>query len=173
LKVIFSHAINCVLAPPCGHLWPLVHNTVNIKPIIAHLLVHVNYWNITSGTGSYTLPVNFAQLVHPITLQKINFCRKFFAVESVYFISDTDILTPVRTRGLKGHFSHLETIFFGKKSQNQKKSYVLKWPEKNSLQDSLNTLKPIFDFKNSLFQIVSHNNARQSKAVATLWLTFV
>jgi hypothetical protein len=57
-KVIFSHAINCLLAPPCGHLSLLVHNTVWRKPIIAHLMVHVNSRNITLGTGSYTLPVD-------------------------------------------------------------------------------------------------------------------
>ena len=49
---------------------------------------------------------------HPITLQKKPALRKPFAVESTYFICDTAILTPVRTRGLKGHFSHLKTVFF-------------------------------------------------------------
>jgi hypothetical protein len=68
-KMIFSHAINCLLAALCSHLWPLVHNTVFRKPIIAHLLVHEIHWNITSSTGIYTLPVNFDQPVHPITLQ--------------------------------------------------------------------------------------------------------
>jgi hypothetical protein len=39
--------------------WPLVYNTVSRKLIFAHLLVHLNHRNITSGTGSCTLPVNF------------------------------------------------------------------------------------------------------------------
>jgi hypothetical protein len=33
-------------------------------------MVHVNHLNITSGTESFTLPVNFDQPVHPIKLQK-------------------------------------------------------------------------------------------------------
>ena len=47
--------------------------------------------------------------------------------------------------------------FFLKNFWRTKKSLVLKWPKKNSLQDSLNTLKPIFDFWNFLFQIVICN----------------
>ena len=32
-------------------------------------MIHVNHWNITSGTGSYTWPVYSDVPVHPITLQ--------------------------------------------------------------------------------------------------------
>ena len=46
-----------------------------------------------------------------------------------------------------------KSIFFWKFFIN-KKILGLKMTKKNSLQDSLNTLKPIFDFWNSLFQIV-------------------
>jgi hypothetical protein len=28
-KSDISHSINCLLAPPCGHLWPIVYNTVS------------------------------------------------------------------------------------------------------------------------------------------------
>ena len=67
---VFTQNINSPLARLCGHLWPLVHNTVSRKQIIVRLLVHSNNWNITSGTRSCTLPVNFDHLVHSITLQK-------------------------------------------------------------------------------------------------------
>jgi hypothetical protein len=88
----------------CSHPRHQVHNTPSRKPIVAHLLIHSNYLNTTSGTGSCTLPVIFYQLVNPIRLQKHSFWRQPFAFASAYKIFVTAILTIMRTRGLKGHF---------------------------------------------------------------------
>ena len=50
---------------------------------------------------------------------------------------------PVKSRKIDRKIDFFENFF-----EEQKKYYVLKWPEKNSLRDSLNTLKAIFYFWN-------------------------
>jgi hypothetical protein len=76
--------------------------------------------HLTVTQSSYTLPVYFDQPVHPITLQLKTTLEKIFAVESAYFICDTAILTPVRTRGLKDHFAPLNRFFLKKNIKTKK-----------------------------------------------------
>ena len=101
----------------CAHPWPLVYNTVSSKPMIVHLVVHSNHWNVTFGTESCTLLVNFDQMVHPITLRKISSSRKPFALESVDSVFGNAFLTLMRTRGLESYFSHLWSHFFWQKTK--------------------------------------------------------
>jgi hypothetical protein len=114
INLVSSFVINSPLAPPCGHLWPVLHNTVSRKSIIVHLMVHVNHWNITSGTGSYTLPVNFDLPVRH---------ENSTPVENSFWVSLFDFwyhfCNSHENPRTKGHFSLLNH-FFWKKSQNKK-----------------------------------------------------
>jgi hypothetical protein len=133
----------------------LVHNTFSRKPIIAHRLVHVNHWNITSGTGSYTLPVYFDQPVHPITLQLKTTLEKTLRCQvSLFYFWYRYFNSRENPRTKRSLFAALNRIL-EKNLKTKKKSLVLKWPEKNFLQDTLKTSISIFEFWNFLFQIVN------------------
>ena len=87
------------------HFWWI---TLIIPSSVVHLLVHPNHWNIISGTGSCTWPVNFDQPVHPITLLKKPYARQAFAFESADLISITVILTLMKPADYnRAHFLHL------------------------------------------------------------------
>ena len=95
------------------HFWWI---TLIIPSSVVHLLVHPNHWNIISGTGSCTWPVNFDQPVHPITLQLKTTLEKTLRCRvSLFYLWYRYLNSRENPRTKRSLFAPLK-IFFWKKS---------------------------------------------------------
>jgi hypothetical protein len=136
------------------HYWPIVANTFIRK---LTLQIHLKVFSSLSDELEIDLelwPVIWGQIfvADPQAKKLVTEKRSIFTGEKISLLAlYTTFLEPGWGLPVKSCRIDRKINFF-LIFEEQKKSYFLKWPKIISLQDS--TLKPIFYFWNSLFQIV-------------------
>jgi hypothetical protein len=138
---------------------PIVYNTLIKKSILLVLLSVLASLADELGIDLELLRVIWGQILvaDPQTKKRVTEKRLIFTGQKISLLAlhtaspDPGWGLPVKIRKIDRKINFFLKIF-----EEQKKSWILKWPEKNSLQDSLKTSKPIFYFWISLFQIVRY-----------------
>jgi hypothetical protein len=137
------------------HYWPIVANTFIKKSTLSVLSSLYDDFELDLELWRWSFKIKYwsPTLEQKMSYRKtLNFHRPKISLLALHTAS----LEPGWGRPVKSHKIDRKIDFFLNKFwKNKKKSWVLIWPGIKSLQDSLKTSIPIFDFWNSLFQIVN------------------